>query len=695
MNQKETRMQTTGSYRSRMAGRYAIALSLFACAALPLGAAGGQVVANTAPSYVATATNLGPANPSTIIDVSIWLNLHNRGMLDTLAQQLYNPASPNYRHWLKPSDIAANFAPSAQEAAAVQQFFVSHNLKVVTVGPNNLFVRARGTVGDVGKAFQVQLNNYQVRGNTFRAPAGDPQVDGPAVGLVQAISGLDSGSFKHPLATRPPLLPYAPADTVAVQSNAPNFTTDCFPRVKTETYTTNGTFPWAAYKGNSYFFGTPAGGGCGYTPPEIYTAYNLTGLYNEGYNGAGQTIAIIDWCGSPTIQSDANAFSARFGLPPLTSSNFAITEVPLPSQCAGEDAEINIDVEWSHAVAPGANINLVVPPSASFQDVDEAESYIVNYGLGSVISGSYASVESETPLSVVQNENLIAEMAAVSGISANFSSGDDGDYSVFGIPPSVSAPADGTYATAVGGVTAALNSDNTLAWQTGWGNDETLLTSNGAIFNPPLAFGFVYGSGGGPSGVFTKPSFQSGVPGAMRQLPDISWLADPFTGVDILISVPLQSPSQVWLVYGGTSVACPMFSALWAIANQEAGVPLGQAAAYLYSMPAGTITDVTAASSTTNVVAAIHESSTSTNSFGAGMVMGGAAPGSFYSALADDPFSAFTTYVFSFGTDCVTVTGGFGTLCNTGSALRTQAGWDNVTGVGTPNGQAFADAFRP
>jgi len=96
------------------------------------------------------------------------------------------------------------------------------------------------------------------------------------------------------------------------------------------------------------------------------TAYNLTGLYAEGFDGSGQTIAIIDWCGSLTITDDANAFSAQFGLPQLTSSNFNIIYTPTQSLCQATDqVEINIDVEWAHAIAPGANINLIVPPSAS------------------------------------------------------------------------------------------------------------------------------------------------------------------------------------------------------------------------------------------------------------------------------------------------------------------------------------------
>jgi subtilase family serine protease len=679
------------------ARRYAAVLSLIACAAVPLCAATGQVVANTTPPYVATAKNLGPADPSTTIDVSIWLNLHNRGALDTLAGQLYNPTSPNYRHWLTPSYIGANFAPSAQEAAAIKQFFVSHNLKIVTVGPSNLFVRAQGTVGNVAKAFQVQLNNYSVNGTTYRAPASDPYVDGAAIGLVRAVSGLDSGSFSHPLVSRPSSVPGSQAGPAAAPSAsaADFFSSNCFTGVATQKYTTAGTYPAGTYKGNGYMVTASPNPGCGYTPPELQTAYNLTGLYNEGYNGAGQTIAIIDWCGSPTITADANGFSKKFGLPALTSSNFSIIPVPTASQCAAPDPEINLDVEWSHAVAPGANINLVVPPSASFQDIDEAESYIVIYGLGTVISGSYGAPESEVATSEVENENLINEMAAVSGISANFASGDEGDFTIEGIPPTVSIPADGTYATAVGGVTLALNTNNTIAWQAGWGNDEVLLVEPGFIYNPPADFGFIYGSGGGPSGVFAKPSFQSGLPGAWRQLPDISWLADPYTGVVILITEPGQSPSQVYLAYGGTSVATPMFSGLWAIANEEAGAALGQAAPYLYSLPAGAITDIVPVGSTSNVAATIHVNSSTVNSYTADQVLGGETDGSFYSAIWDYPYNEDVVLAISFGTDCATVSGSTETLCTASGALQTAPGWDNVTGVGTPNAKAFADSFKP
>src|ERR1700678_4758576 len=152
----------------------------------PLSASTGDgiLVTNSTPGYVANAKNLGAEDSAKVIEVSIWLQLHNRSQFDALTQSLYDRSSPNYHHWLKSKDIAARFAPTAQESKTVEQFFAAHNLTVVKTSPNNLYVRARGTVGDVEKAFQVQLNDYQVGDKIIRANATDPYVEGPASALV-------------------------------------------------------------------------------------------------------------------------------------------------------------------------------------------------------------------------------------------------------------------------------------------------------------------------------------------------------------------------------------------------------------------------------------------------------------------------------------------------------------------------------
>jgi subtilase family serine protease len=208
-------------------------------------------------------------------------------------------------------------------------------------------------------------------------------------------------------------------------------------------------------------------------------------------------------------------------------------------------------------------------------------------------------------------ENLISEMAAVAGVATNYASGDYSNYAYAFMPSTVSVPADSPYATGVGGVSLALNSDNSIAFQTGWESHVSILIDEWAIYDPPHPlnfYGFDGGAGGGPSAFFAKPLFQKGVPGTYRQVPDISWLADPFTGGVIVVSQPGQLPPQVWYATGGTELATPMFSALWAIASQEAGTALGQAAPYLYSMPSTTITDIVPYGSADNVTAVIEVS---------------------------------------------------------------------------------------
>ncbi len=707
---KEAFHAATASRRGQTILRYALLATLIAGIALPASAAGK--IAHNTPGYVSTAKNLGTVDPAQTIDVSIWLNPHNRAEMDALAEQLYDRTSPNYRHFLTRTQFAARFAPTAAEAKTVQDFFEAHNLKVVKVAPDNMFVRARGTVGDVETAFHVVLNNYEVNGKTIRANDRDPYVDDAAAELVSTVSGLDTGEFEHPLMTRTPR--FAPTQSTSAAATAAakvsntvstsdslGYSNNCFNGTETDVLSTdgNGTLPIGTYKGNHLNMASLTNAGCGYDPIMIQTAYNLTGLYAEGFTGTGQTIGIIDWCGSPTIQSDANVFSAQFGLPLLTSTNFTITNIPTASTCSAPDSvEINIDVEWSHAIAPGANINLIVPPSGYFQDIDQAEYIAIDEGLANVLSGSYGAEELYVPTSELLNGNLLSEFGAVMGISTNFSTGDSGNFT-YGYPQynpaSVSYPADSPYATGVGGVTLALNADNSIAWQAGWGNNETLLGDAGTVFDPPLALGFSGGSGGGPStcvyqefegpdqvevclGGYPKPSYQKGVPGKYRQLPDISWLADPYTGAVIAITVPGQVPSLIWQVWGGTSVACPMFSALWAIANQEAGAPLGQAAPYVYSLPAGAVYDIVPVTSKTNVTASIQEP-TGTNKYNAAAVAG-VASGEFVSAIWDYVFLQDTAFVITFGTD---------------PGLTTHKGWDDVTGVGSPNAQAFADAFAP
>ena len=681
---------------------FSVSKHLHALAALVLVSsaisASAQVsVANNTPKFIASAIKLGAVEPSTPMDVSIWLKPHNKAGLDALAKELYDRNSPNFHHWLTKEKFAAEYAPTEAELNQVRNFATANHLTVSKLGPNNFYVRVTGTAGAMSNAFHVSLDNYDVKGKVVRAKSEDPRIEGQAASLIGSIEGLDSMSYSHPLVVRrngPPGTSSKPGvNAVALTSEtaarpevssvlpASSFNPKCFVGTTNQTFTSSGSQPDATYKGNEY---TANPAGCGYTPQNIRAAYGLNALYADKFDGTGQTIVIIDWCGSPTITSDANAFSKQFGLPALTSKNFKIIYTPTPSYCEAPDAEINLDVEWAHAIAPGAAIDLVVPPSSSFQDIDEAFFYSVNYGLGNVISGSYGAEELGVAASVLETESLIAEIAAVNGISANFSTGDSGDFTFddpTANPASVSSPADLPYATGVGGISLALNSDNSIAWQTGWGTNLNSVADEGYVTDPPSGNGFFnFGSGGGESAFFAKPAFQSGLPGNGRQLPDVSWLADPYTGAYIAISEPLVTPELQYEAIGGTSLACPMFSALWAIANQIAGFPLGQAAPYLYGLPASVMTDIVPLSSKTNITGKVTDSDGITNYSAASLVEPLEKTTSFISALWDYPLYEDTAYILTFGTD---------------SGLTIKKGWDNVTGVGVPNPGGFKEYFKP
>jgi subtilase family serine protease len=689
-------------------------------------AVSGEAIAHNTPGYVASAENLHASDPAKIIEITVWLQLHNRSRFDALTQSLYDSKSAHYRHWLTSKEIDQQFAPTSEEAATIRQFVTDHNLKVVKTGPGNFYVRARGTVADVERAFHVQLNDYRVHGKTVRANASDPYVEGAAGQLVRAVSGLDSGGFEHSFIVRKPVIDGVDSATPwmakpAGVSNDDFFSSQCFPGTETLTFSNNndGEYPIGTYTGNKLNLASQTSLGCAYTPPVIQKAYHLTELYSEKhqYDGTDQTIAIIDWCGTPTIASDVNAFSDAFGLPELNSTNqepFLAITYTAPNTCESWDnSEINLDVEWAHAVAPNANINLVVPPSNSFEDIDQAAFEVLHDALGTVLSGSYGAPEQLVATSELETENLISEIGAAEGISSNYATGDYGDFTYEGFPQTVNAPADGPWSTAVGGVSLALNSSGAIAWQSGWGNNWAPPVLDGVVSDPPGMWGFLYGGGGGPSsclnketddtctGGFAKPSYQSALAGQYRQLPDVSWLADPTTGAVILISLPGVSPTQVWEVVGGTSLATPMFSALWAIANQEAisnNKPLlGQAAPYLYSLPSKTIYDIVPVVSKHNVTASIREA-TGTNKYDSAQVLGGD-PGTdtFYlTAMWDYPYRAYTLIDYSFGTDCSVpdTSPGLTTDCEDSNALKTAVGWDNVTGVGVPNAKNFADYFR-
>jgi subtilase family serine protease len=657
-------------------------------------------------------TNLGPEDQEKQITVTVWLNLHNKAALDSLVQQMYDKNSPNYHHWLTMEQYKTQFAPTAKEAAVVRDFLASHNMKVSMIDQNNHFVVAQGRVGDAQATFNVQINRVMANGAVHRVSASEASVTGPAGALVSMVQGLSDLEYQTnvSLAANPATgQAYPGVSTSSAGADGLFFSGQCLFSPQAVNFNTAGTFPSASYFGNRY--GAPITSPepnlppCGYDAAELQTAYGLNPLYNKGLTGAGQTIVIVDAFGSNTIVADANLFSELNGLPALTPSNFAIFTPNGSATCTATNGcisgnwqfETSLDVEWAHSIAPGANIILVLGADSSLTNLDIANLFAIENGFGSVLSNSFGTTEIrlvDLDPGELAVENSISELAASLGISQHVSSGDSGDNlaldnAAFGINSvSVNANADSPFVTGIGGTSTFLDKHNNIELQTGWGNNATAIAFGPTAPPPPLVptvpLGFLEGAGGGTSVVYAKPAFQDRLPGQFRLVPDISMNADPQTGVELIVTPDSIPGDQAFVfVAGGTSLSAPMFSGVWAIANQAnaaiGGGSLGQAAPLLYELFDGAITDVNVNPLETllDVSGFILNPPTAPFTFESAPALAQPLENTkfFLSALFQPASNEWL--VLTFGTD---------------SSLTTGPGWDNVTGLGTPNGERFVDA---
>jgi len=653
-------------------------------------------IPNSVPAYVSTAQKLGAENPGRVIGITVNLALHNRAQRDTLLQQLYDRNSPLYQKWLTPQQYADRFAPTSQESTLVQNFLKSQGLTVTAVNKFNYTVSAQGTVADVQKAFGVQIDRFLRKGEIRYSNINSPSVPAQLAGIVGSISGLHEVLMKphHVFPTDPDTgreyegQPLQPAGQIYYEAQ-------CYRGVESHGFTTGGHMPAALYTGNRYGSDIHSGNGhlppCGYEPQAMQTAYGLTSVYGSGLDGTGQTVVIVDAFGSPTAAADIAKFSSTFSLP---VANFAVynPQGPPPYN-SGWAGETTLDIEWAHAMAPGANVVLIQTIDNYDNNLAGGIQYALDNSLGNVISNSYGSDEYDDDGPSMQAwDDLLANATAL-GVSVNFSTGDNGDFYRDVGAYTVSVPSNSPHATAIGGVSVFLNADYSIQFQTGWGTTITRIAepNTGAPDNPPLCATtlqkpgqcFYFGAGGGMSLFFAKPSWQSSLPGTGRQQPDVSLTADPYTGVTIISSYANPGNYTVSVI-GGTSASCPMFSGVWAIVNQKSqqknGHSAGLAAPYMYTLPNGAVSDVvqtnpfSMSSLTGNIftgaIVPIYWSSTA--------LVGPDVPMKFTSAFYQGTSTRW--YDLGFGLD---------------STLTTGPGWDNVTGVGTPKGANFINAIVP
>jgi len=269
--------------------------------------------------------------------------------------------------------------------------------------------------------------------------------------------------------------------------------------------------------------------GAPFDPTEIRHAY---GFDNLGYTGSGQTIAIIDAYDDPNIASDLATFDKQFGLPdPIFVKTDQNGGTNYPRYDSGWSTEIALDVEWAHAIAPGAKILLVEANSNSFTDLLAAVDYAKTQA--SVVSMSWGSRE-------FSGETSYDAHFSGSGVTFVASSGDSGGV--------VSWPAVSPNVVGVGGTSLTLNSDATWKSETAWS-----------------------GSGGGVSSVEARPSYQTSLGYKRRASPDVAYNADPNTGVYVYDNSSGAPGTNHWYEVGGTSAGAPQWAAIVALADEGRG----------------------------------------------------------------------------------------------------------------------------
>ncbi|MEI9983358.1 MAG: S53 family peptidase [Aliidongia sp.] len=582
------------------------ATRLLSLAALLAGTSYSTAAGAMSQAEMAAAPDLGPVDTATPMSGMVWLKSRNEAQLDAAVASRYDVNSPFYHQWLSPAEVAG-FGPAASDIQTLVASLRAQGLTIEHISDDGTAIKVSGTAERVGAAFGTSFHFKTVAGRKVFLNQAEPQYRGAHAELVDHVATLN-GIGMEPFALRQvdPATGQPRAGVLATTPNPlSNFTNQCFGPSTTVTATgtaSDGGTVVASYQGPQYLPDILFGPFCAYTAQQMVTHYGLGAVYAQGWTGKGQTIVLVDAFGSPTITADANTFSTAMGLPALTSKNFQIVypdgQPPVASNTWVD--EISLDVEWAHAIAPEAKIVLVVAPTDDSTELAYVLQYAVSHKLGTVISNSFGVPETpdtpaepnlySSPAGARQFNNII-KRAAAQGIAVNTATGDHGDYGVGKPLGAASVPADSQYGTAVGGTSLNVPSDKGPV-DSAWGLVAAgLVAAGGVPIDPPKAASAAAGGGGGggESIYLTKPAFQKNLPGTGRQLPDVSAVADPQTGAIIVMT---ENGAPTFSLIGGTSLASPVFSAIWALANQAAGEPLGQAAPIIANMASGALTDI-------------------------------------------------------------------------------------------------------
>lgn len=658
--------------------------------AAPASAAGPRrtLLSNSKSPAAAQSPSTGPAAGSTPMNFEVDLTLADQKGAAAFAQSVSTPGSADDRDYLTPAQWEARYAPTPSSVNEVTSFLTQNGFTVNSVSADRMAIEASGTAGQVEKAFGTALSYHEVDHRSLLLADTNLSVPSSVAGVIRGVTGV-SDTLATP-----------DTDTGAPTTSATN---TAQPPAGLRTAPPCGTYYGQAIDTTLPQFpgyaADPPWAVCGYTPPQLRGAYDLADA--DADDGTGRTVAVVDAYASPTLLSDAQRYAAQNDPShPLLGNQFAETDAKSFNKgkaCGGKGGwweEASLDVEAVHVTAPGANILFGGAKNCTTTQLNKALRRIVDNHLADVITNSYGDAAGDALDSAAdrQSTDNILLMAAGTGVSVLFSSGDDGDeFTTEGVV-AADYPASSPYATAVGGTTLEIGAGDQRTGEYGWSTARSFFCdANSAALGGctqsqvgtwlPIDPALDGGSGGGTSIVYPQPSYQQGVvPTAlaeangsspMRVEPDISMDADPGTGM--LVGVTQTFPDGTYydqFRIGGTSQSSPLLAGVVARADEAAGGPLGFLNPQLYSL-SGT--------------SALYDV--------------GPSPGQiesradFASSVDDSQGTIYSTRVIDYEgpeTYCDATTGACSTRDST--AVNTAPGYDNMTGLGAP-GTGFVQAL--
>jgi subtilase family serine protease len=569
--------------RRRLLAGFAVAASVFTVAAMStpaVAAPSRHQITGSAPKWLGKAKALGATPAASRVGFGLLLNMRNADKAEATLQSVSDPDSANYGNWLTDAQFRAQFAPSASDVSAVQKWLRAQGFSVDKTLTSGMYIEASGSAAQVEKTFGTSMKNYSYLGQTVHTNIGNLSfpTDAPAAVLnaVGGVLGIDQGSQVH-----------VKGDTEPGPPDGARF----------------GVQPCSAYYAQKVATDQPEAYGkhqpyavCGYSPQQYQSAYGESDLIRHGIDGRGVTVAITDAYAAPTILFDAQKYNRVHNQPAFKPGQFRQI-IPGPNdfqnvdECGGNGwyGEETLDVEAVHAMAPGSKV-VYVGATDCLSGLDNAWAETIDSHVADIITNSWGNATDDITLlgeDVVQFYQQFSMEAALTGITVNFSSGDAGDETSGGAEPAaktVDFPADLPYVTGVGGTSVGIGSHGQWLWEYGWQSAYSTLTDG--AWDPAPPGDYVSGGGGGTSVIFRQPFYQKGkVPDSiakffgntrMRAVPDISMPGDPNTGF-LVGETQVFPDGTYWDQYriGGTSLSSPLLAGVVAVASQAAHHKLG------------------------------------------------------------------------------------------------------------------------